>query len=137
MMEKAAVLFMGLPGAGKGTQAFRLTKHFPNFVHFDTGGEIYRRITDPLYEGDEMVQKQKEIYFAGVLNDPQWVSDLVAERIRTYSAQDQGLVFSGSPRTRYEAEAIAPVLFDSYGKGRVAVLVVNVSEETARQRSLG
>jgi len=136
-MKKAAVLFMGLPGAGKGTQAFRLTELFPDFVHFDTGGEIYRRITDPRFEGDEMVQQQKEIYFAGVLNDPQWVADLVAERIRTYSAQDRGLVFSGSPRTLYEAKAVAPILFDAYGKDRVAVLALEVSEETARERSLG
>lgn len=136
-MEKAAILFMGLPGTGKGTQAFKVTERFPNFTHFDTGGEIYRRIMDPRFATDPVVQKQKEIYFAGILNDPQWVSDLVAERIKTYAGQDRGVVFSGSPRTLHEAKTIAPILFDAYGKDRVLVFVLEISEETAKKRSLG
>lgn len=135
-MEKAAILLMGLPGAGKGTQAFRITERFPNFVHFDTGGEIYRRITDPAYQDDPVVQEQKEVYFAGKLNDPKWVSELVAERIRFYSEENKGIIFSGSPRTLFEAKQIAPILFESYGKDRVLVLVLGIAQETALSRSL-
>ncbi len=135
-MEKAAILLMGLPGAGKGTQAFRIMERFPNFVHFDTGGEIYRRITDPSYENDPVVQEQNELYFAGKLNDPKWVSELVGERISFYSEAEKGIIFSGSPRTLFESKQIAPILFKSYGRDRVLVLVLGIAQETALSRSL-
>lgn len=128
---------MGLPGSGKGTQAFRAAKAQLNFVHFDTGGEIYQRITDPAFEKDARVQKQKEVYFAGLLNDPEWVSELVAECINKYSKMGKSLVFSGSPRTPQEAKALTPLLFSEYGRANVLTLILAVSEETARQRSLG
>jgi len=136
-MEKAAVLLMGLPGAAKGTQAFQINQVFPNFVHFDTGGEIYRKITDLTFENDPVVIEQKKVYLSGKLNDPKWVAELVAERIRFYSQEDKGIVFSGSPRTLFEAKEIAPILFDNYGRDRVLVLFLDISEETALARSLG
>lgn len=136
LMVPGAILLMGLPGAGKGTQAFRLAKRFPNFVHFDTGGEIYRRVTDPHFANDPLVQEQKEIYFAGKLNAPEWVAGLVAERIRFYSGKDQGVIFSGSPRTLYEAQAVLPLLIEGYGRERILVIEISVSSETARKRSV-
>ncbi len=136
METQGAILLMGIPGAGKGTQAFRLTRQFPNFVHFDTGGEIYRRVTDPAFASDPTVQEQKEIYFAGKLNAPAWVSELVAERIRHYAQEGHGVILSGSPRTLPEAQAIAPLLAKAYGHQQVLVLVLGISEEEARQRSL-
>jgi len=126
---------MGLPGAGKGTQAFKLIERFPNFVHFDTGAEIYRRINDPAYASDPVVQRQKKLYNEGLLNDPQWVADLIVERIRHYGAQGKGIVFSGSPRTLYEAQVLMPLLFEIYGEDRTLVILLSVREETARQRA--
>ncbi len=136
MMKPGAILLMGLPGAGKGTQAFRLAKRFPNFVHFDTGGEIYRRVTDPAFAEDPAVQKQRAIYFAGKLNTPTWVAGLVVERLRHYSKEGKGIILSGSPRTLREARTIAPQLVKEYGRERILVLVLEISEEEARRRSL-
>lgn len=99
-MEKGAILLMGLPGVGKGTQAFNLIGSFPNFVHVDTGAEIYRRIHDPTFASDPTVQKQREIYEAGLLNDPRWVANLVVERIHTYASQGKGLSFP-DPREHF------------------------------------
>ena len=135
-MAPGAILLMGLPGAGKGTQAFRLAKQFPNFMHFDTGGEIYRRGTDPHFADDPLVNEQKEIYFAGDLNTPEWVAGLVSERIHFYSGKGQGVIFSGSPRTLYEAESVLPLLIEGYGRERILVVEVKVSSKTARKRSL-
>lgn len=134
-MEKAAVLFMGLPGAGKGTQAFRLAEHLPNFVHFDTGGEIYRRITDPEFADDPVIQREHKRYFDNLLNTPEWVTEIVSERIRHYSGEGKGVIFSGSPRTPPEAEEILPLLEEFYGRDRILVLEVAVSPETAAARS--
>ncbi|OGC60050.1 hypothetical protein A3J33_04385 [candidate division WWE3 bacterium RIFCSPLOWO2_02_FULL_53_10] len=130
-----AILLMGPPGAGKGTQAFRLAEQFPNFVHFDTGGEIYRRVTDPHFVDDPLVQEQKEIYFGGKLNTPEWVAGLVAERIRFYSGKGQGVIFSGSPRTVYETQAVMPLLEEAYGKEQILVVALGVSLETITKRS--
>ena len=130
-----AILLMGLPGAGKGTQAFRLAERFPNFVHFDTGGEIYRRITDPHFADDPLIREQERIYFAGDLNTPEWVAGLVSERIRFYSSKSQGVIFSGSPRTLKEAQTIFPLLEEGYGRNRTLVLEVLTSLETVIARS--
>ncbi len=134
-MEKAVILLMGLPGAGKGTQAFQITKRFPNFVHFDTGGEIYRRITDPSFADDPVVQREKKRYFNKLLNTPSWVTEIVSERIRHYSGQGKGIIFSGSPRTLPEAQAVLPLLEEYYGKDHILILEVVVSPKTATERS--
>jgi len=127
---------MGLPGIGKGTQALKLVERFPNFMHFDTGGEIYRRINDPAFANDPRVREQKRIYESGVLNDPRWVAKLVEERTRFYAREGEGIIFSGSPRTLYEAKKIIPLLCKVYGKEHVLVLLLTTSEETAKKRGL-
>ena len=134
-MKPGAILLMGLPGAGKGTQAFRLAKQFPDFVHFDTGGEIFRRITDPAFADDPIVQREKKRYFGKVLNTKEWVAAMVSERIRYYSGEGKGVIFSGSPRTVIEAQIVLPLLEECYGKDRILVLEVTVSLETATERS--
>lgn len=135
-MKKGAVLFMGLPGTGKGTQALKLVERFPNLVHFDTGGEIYRRLYDSTFASDEKVQEQKRIYESGVLNNPLWVAELVNERIRFYAKEEKGLVFSGSPRTLPEAKKIIPLLLKTYGQEKVLVIILSTSKKTVRKRSL-
>ncbi len=138
MINKCAIALMGLPGAGKGTQAFELTFLYRgSLIHVDTGGEIYRRIMAPAFANDPTVRQQFEVYFAGKLNDPRWVADLVAERIRFYAGQGKGVVFSGSPRTLYEAQTLLPLVEEVYGRGRLLVLEMIIPEEVARQRSLG
>jgi adenylate kinase family enzyme len=134
-MSIGAILLMGVPGVGKGTQAFKLTEVLPNFVHFDTGAEIYRRIYDPDFALDPLVQEQKKLYESGALNDPRWVTELATERIRYYAKQGKGVIFSGSPRTLYEATVLMPLLAEIYG-GNVLVLILSADEETARKRSL-
>ncbi|PJC23242.1 hypothetical protein COV28_01065 [candidate division WWE3 bacterium CG10_big_fil_rev_8_21_14_0_10_48_23] len=135
-MKKGAILLMGLPGIGKGTQAFKLVKQFPNFLHFDTGAEIFRRINDPHFSSDKVVGEQKKVYEAGLLNDPRWVAKLVEEQIRFYAREGEGIIFSGSPRTLYEAKKIIPFLCEVYGKEHVLVLLLTTSEEIAKKRSL-
>lgn len=136
---KAAIIFMGLPGSGKGTQALKFVERFPSFAHFDTGGEIYQRLYDPIFADDPEIQELKGVYEAGILLSgykPEWVAELVNERIRFYAKQGKGIIFSGSPRTLPEAKAITPLLFEVYGKDRVLVLVLSTSEETIKKRSL-
>jgi len=136
LLLPGAIFLMGLPGGGKDTQAFRFIKQFPNWVHVDTGGEIYRRITDPAFAEDTYVKQQIALYNAGALNDPLWVTKLIAERIQFYASQEKGIIFSGSPRTLYEAQNLSLVLEKAFGHRQILILEVAVLEETARKRSL-
>ncbi|MEX0887774.1 MAG: hypothetical protein WDZ67_00090, partial [Patescibacteria group bacterium] len=85
---------------------------------------------------DPLIQEQEKIYFGGKLNTPEWVAGLVAERIRFYSGRKQCVIFSGSPRTLYEAQTILPLLEECYGRERLLVIEIEVSSKTARERSL-
>jgi adenylate kinase len=135
-MKPGAVMLMGLPGAGKGTQAFRLARELPDSVHFDTGGEIYRRVSDPASTNDPIIQREKKRYFDQLLNTKEWVASMVSERIRYYSGEGKGVIFSGSPRTVIEAQTVLPLLEECYGNDRLLVVEIEVSPETARTRSL-
>jgi adenylate kinase family enzyme len=133
-ISKAAIMLMGLPGAGKSTQAFRLVSALGDFLHFDTGGEIYRRIYNPHYAEDPLIQEQRRVYEGGFINDPAWVARLVVEQIQRYAAEEKGLVFSGSPRSRDEASEILAAMFAAYGKNVVAI-VLKIDEGTAAERA--
>lgn len=138
-MKKAVIILMGLPGSGKGTQALKLVERFSDSVHFDTGGEIYRRLYDPAFAGDSEIQELKGVYEAGILLSgykPEWVAALVNERIHFYAKQGKGIVFSGSPRTIPEAKAIVPLLLKTYGQEKVLAIILSASKETVRKRSL-
>lgn len=135
MTEKAAILLMGINGIGKGTQAFRLNKHLPNFVHFDTGHEIKRRVDDPNFADNPKVKEQREAYYRGDPNDTVWVADLVCERIRAIADQGKGIILSGSPRKLYEAQRVGPLLLELFGS-RVLIIKLNGTGKTARERML-
>ena len=49
---KIAVMFMGKPGSGKGTQADSLVEKY-GLMHFNTGDEIRHRVYSPQNEEDE------------------------------------------------------------------------------------
>ncbi|OGC55649.1 hypothetical protein A2797_01115 [candidate division WWE3 bacterium RIFCSPHIGHO2_01_FULL_48_15] len=132
-MAKAAIVLMGPSGVGKGTQAFRLTKCFPGFIHFDTGQEIKKRVDDLAFALDPNVTKQREIYYRGDLNDTRWATALVCEKIKAYALEGFGIILSGSPRTVYEAEQIGPLVKEIFGQN-VLIIKINVSEDAVRQR---
>jgi len=134
-MKLAAILLMGINGIGKGTQAFRLVKHLPNFVHFDTGHEIKKRVDDPAFANDPKVVEQKEVYYRGDPNDTVWVADLVCEQIKNYAAEGKGIILSGSPRKLYEASRVGPLLLELFGP-RTLIIKLNGTEEVARERML-
>ncbi len=122
---KIVVMFMGKPGAGKGTQADSLVEKY-GLVHFNTGDEIRHRVYSPQNEEDE---KERDLYNSGQLNSFPWVAKLVTENSHKYFEEGGGLVFSGSPRSLYEAEILIPQLISDYGKESVVVILLDVDDE--------
>lgn len=102
-MEKIAVVIYGPPGSGKGTQAEKIAQAF-NLIHFDTGKIIEKTVHDPKNARDPIIQEERRLFDTGFLTTPPWTLNLVLENIKKIYSEGKGVVFSGSPRTEYEAE---------------------------------
>jgi adenylate kinase len=128
------VFFFGLPGSGKGTQAEKLVERF-GFFHFDTGKEIERAVYDSALQDDPIIKRERDLFDRGILNTPSWVEALVRARILKLSRQSQSIVFSGSPRTLFEAEGIIPLLEELYGQESLIPVFLNIPEEMSVARN--
>ncbi len=103
-MAPPRVVLLGLPGAGKGTQARRLVEHY-GIVHISTG-EMLR---DPAGAAAVSPQARASID-AGELLADQVMIDLVAERLARDDVSERGFVLDGFPRTLTQAGALAELL---------------------------
>lgn len=134
-MEKKPqiVIFVGPPGAGKGTQADLLAEDF-GFYHFETSKIIEEKFAtgDP---DDPIIKDAKEAFATGKLVEPKHVAAWVLEKIRSLAGQKMSIVFSGSFRTEFEATEEIPVTEQIYGKDNIHVFLINVSEDESVKRN--
>ena len=103
------VLFFGSPGAGKGTQAGKVSKHI-RLPHISTGN-MFRQLAE---EGNELGIKAKEEYWGkGNLVPDDVTIKLLEERI---SKEDciEGFILDGFPRTIRQAEALEELVKIDY-----------------------
>lgn len=94
-------VFLGPPGAGKGTQAVRLAKKLA-IPHISTG-EILRAA---VREGTELGRTAKSFMDRGELVPDDVVAGVVAERLAAGDCRD-GYLLDGFPRTVPQADALA------------------------------
>jgi len=130
-----AVIFMGSPGSGKGTQANTFADVRSQYYHFDTGAEMRAIFKDPHNLEDPEIRDNYERIQRGELSDPSWATKVVRRGIERIAGAGKGIVFSGSPRTLPEAESIIPFLMDIYGKDSLVVMKLSVSPEVSRGRN--
>lgn len=97
------VLF-GPPGAGKGTQAFKLKDHF-NLVHISTGDLLRSEIAAETKLGLEA----KSIMAAGKLVPDHVVIGMIREQLKN-NPEAQGFIFDGFPRTTVQAKELDKLL---------------------------
>lgn len=98
------ILFMGPPGAGKGTQAERIVDQFA-VPHISTG-DAFRLA---MKQGTPLGQKAKEYVDQGLLVPDEITNGIVRDRL----AQDdcsKGFLLDGFPRTLQQAEALDSML---------------------------
>lgn len=124
-MRKIVVILYGPPGAGKGTQA-NLIAHKLDLIHFDTGRFLEAIVHDPKRQKEKIVRRERVLFDGGMLMTPSFVTGEVLRGARRIAAADWGLVFSGSPRTMYEAEKEYPVFEKLYGKKNIFIFVLDL-----------
>lgn len=122
------VLF-GPPGAGKGTQASKISAHY-NISHLSTGDIFRNAIKNETPLGKEV----KSILDSGELVPDQTVVDLVAEELKKESYKS-GYILDGFPRTVAQAEAFDSLL-EKQNDSIDAFISLNVPEDELIKRIL-
>jgi adenylate kinase len=124
------LLLFGPPGAGKGTQAVRLSAVF-KIPHIATGDMLRAAIQSYTPLG----AKAKEFIDKGQLVPDQLVLDLIAERLAQPDTE-RGFLLDGFPRTVPQAEGLARMLAER-GKKLDHVLVMDAPDEELVMRIAG
>src|SRR3954463_464026 len=99
-MPELNLIFLGPPGAGKGTQATRLSKDF-RLAYIATGDMLRAAVK----EGTELGEKAKEYMDAGDLVPDDLIIAMIRERLEEDDTGD-GFILDGFPRNVAQAEAL-------------------------------
>ncbi len=121
---------MGLPGAGKGTQAEKINNKY-NIPHISTG-DMFRLA---IKEGTDLGKKAKEYMDQGNLVPDEVTIGIVKERLSKPDCNN-GFLLDGFPRTIAQAEALQQLLTD-LDRSIDYVLHVDVPEEKLVERLTG
>lgn|SRR5690625_3751547 len=121
---------MGLPGAGKGTQADKIVEEY-NIPHISTG-DMFRLA---IKEGTELGKKAKTYMDEGALVPDEVTIGIVRERL-TKTDCNNGFLLDGFPRTLAQAEALDSLLA-SMGREIDYVLHIDVDQNVLVERLSG
>lgn len=124
------LILLGLPGAGKGTQAERITEEF-GVPHISTGDMFRAAIAAETPLGKEV----KGYLDSGRLVPDEVTIKVVQNRFEQPDAK-QGFLLDGFPRTLPQAEALDATLAEM-GRSLDAVLYIHVPQEVLLARLTG
>lgn len=122
------IIFLGVPGAGKGTQALHLSnaKQIPRI---STGDMLRQAVQDDSALG----RKVKEIMHEGRLVDDETMLKLIEDRISRPDCKN-GFILDGYPRNMQQAAAFERILRPNMD---VRVIKIDVAEEDLVKRIAG
>jgi adenylate kinase len=121
------IIFLGAPGAGKGTQAANIAREL-GLVHI-ASGDLFRQA---LEKGTELGLKAKSYMEKGVLVPNQITIGMVLERLSAPDC-DRGAILDGFPRNLEQAQALDKALAGE-GKAIDKVIYIKVPEEELLKR---
>jgi adenylate kinase len=124
------VLLLGLPGAGKGTQAQRL-KETVGLAHVSSG-DLFR---ENIGQETELGLKAKEFVDSGRLVPDEITIGMILDRISRPDCA-KGFMLDGFPRNNQQAEALDKAL-SGQGRGIDKALYINVSTDELVRRLAG
>lgn len=124
------IVLMGLPGAGKGTQADKIVEKYA-IPHISTGDMFRAAIKD----GTELGLKAKSFMDQGALVPDEVTIGIVHERLSKPDCE-KGFLLDGFPRTVPQAEAL-DALLSELDKSIEHVLNIQVEQEELIKRLTG
>ena len=120
------LIFLGAPGAGKGTQAEKISEAF-NIPQISTGNILREAVKN----GTENGLKAKEAMESGALVSDEIVIGILLDRIAKDDCKN-GFILDGFPRTVPQAEAL-----DAMGIKIDKVVEIDVPDEKIKNRLSG
>jgi adenylate kinase len=123
------LLVLGPQGAGKGTQAKRISDEY-GIPHVSTG-DMFRAA---IAEGTELGKQVEPLLATGVLVPDELTVAMIQERLGKPDASD-GFVLDGFPRNIVQADALDEMLV-GIGRGLDAILFFDVPDEVGLERAL-
>jgi adenylate kinase len=130
MAGKRAFIFLGPPGAGKGTQAKRIAKQL-GVPHLSTGDMMREAVA----RGTELGKIVGPIMQRGELVSDDLVMKMVEERLAQPDCTI-GCLFDGFPRTLAQAEGLDAIL-RRLGFGKPVVIDLEVGHDKLLRRLTG
>ncbi len=124
------IILLGPPGAGKGTQAEKITGEH-NLANISTG-DILR---SAVKKNSALGRKAKQYMDQGQLVPDELVVEIVKERLRN-SGEEDGYLFDGFPRTVEQAIFLEKAL-PELGKKIDRVISIDVEESELIERLTG
>ena len=121
------VLLLGPQGAGKGTQAKRISAEY-GIPHI-ASGEILRAEMDV---GTELGRRVKDVYDRGDLVSDDLMIELIRNRLELPDTE-AGFVLDGFPRTTVQAEAL-DTMFNDIGRNFSVAFALQIPDEVAFDR---
>jgi adenylate kinase len=124
------LVLVGPPGAGKGTQAERLTSDF-DLPYYATGDILRQAVKDET----ELGKKAKEYMDKGELVPDELICKVIMDRIDQPEAAD-GFLLDGFPRNVEQADILEQAL-EGRGRKLSAVLLIDAPDEEVIRRISG
>jgi adenylate kinase len=129
-MSELDLILLGPPGAGKGTQAARLSGDF-GVPHIATG-DMLRAACEARTELGLVAQGYMD---RGELVPDELIVEMIVERLSEDDARD-GFLLDGFPRTIDQADALGHQL-DEHGRRLTAVLLIDAPDDVVIRRISG
>ncbi len=126
--EPFVLIFLGPPGAGKGTQAARVAERL-GLKKISTGDILRAHVR----EGTELGKKVAPIMERGDLVPDELILAIIREELKKLPTPR--VIFDGFPRTRAQAEAL-DALLDELGLRLNAVVLLEVPTDELVRRLL-
>lgn len=121
------IIFLGAPGAGKGTQAAKVAEAL-KLVHI-ASGDLFRQA---LEKGTDLAIQARSYMEKGMLVPDEITIRMVLERILAPDCES-GVIFDGFPRNLKQAKALDKALTEQ-GRAIDSVVYIRVSEEELLER---
>ncbi|AKI97906.1 adenylate kinase [Kosmotoga pacifica] len=123
------LVLMGPPGAGKGTQAKRISERY-NIPHISTGDMLREAVA----AGTDLGKKVFHILEKGLLVPDELMYEIVKERLRQEDAS-RGFILDGYPRTVAQAEVLDEILQELGKRLDVVLLITSTEDEVVKRIS--